>query len=52
MQSIDETKYLKYFARRRSKSVWSEKNKKTVEMLRKKGLMTELGEKLWKTQKK
>lgn len=45
MQSVDETKYLKYFARRRMKSVWSEKNKKLVETLRTKGLMTALGEK-------
>jgi uncharacterized protein YdeI (YjbR/CyaY-like superfamily) len=45
MKSIDSTKYLKYFARRRVKSVWSEKNKKTVETLRKKKMMTELGEK-------
>jgi len=45
MKSIDDTKYLKYFARRRAKSVWSEKNKKAVEMLRTKGIMTEAGEK-------
>ena len=45
MKSIDHTKYLKYFTRRRAKSLWSDKNKKTVEMLREKGLMTELGEK-------
>lgn len=45
MKSIANTKYIKYFARRRSKSPWSEKNKKTVETLRKNGLMTELGEK-------
>jgi uncharacterized protein YdeI (YjbR/CyaY-like superfamily) len=45
MKSIDNTKYLKYFAHRREKSVWSEKNKKTVETLRTKKLMTELGEK-------
>jgi len=45
MKSIDDTKYLKYFARRRAKSVWSDKNKKTVEALRKKKMMTELGEK-------
>jgi uncharacterized protein YdeI (YjbR/CyaY-like superfamily) len=44
MQSIDDTKYLKYFARRRPKSVWSEKNKKTVDVLREKGIMTKLGE--------
>ncbi|MDR1704474.1 MAG: hypothetical protein LBS19_07280 [Clostridiales bacterium] len=43
MKSIDETKYLKYFAKRREKSVWSEKNKKLVETLRNKGIMTELG---------
>jgi uncharacterized protein YdeI (YjbR/CyaY-like superfamily) len=51
MKSIDNTKYLKYFAHRRAKSVWSDKNKKTVEMLQKKGLMTELGEKAVKTAK-
>ena len=45
MQSVDDTKYLKYFARRRAKSVWSEKNKKTVGALRASGLMTALGEK-------
>ena len=45
MKSIDNTKYLKYFARRRAKSPWSDKNKKTVETLHEKGLMTELGEK-------
>lgn len=44
VKSMDKTKYLKYFAQRRPKSHWSEKNKKTVETLRRKGLMTELGE--------
>ena len=44
MQSIDDTKYIKYFARRRKKSVWSEKNKKITALLREKGLMTALGE--------
>jgi len=51
MKSIDETKYLKYFARRRAKSVWSEKNKKLIESLRSKGIMTELGEKAVETAK-
>ena len=45
MQGVDRTKYLKYFAKRREKSIWSDKNKKIVEALREKGLMTELGEK-------
>ena len=45
IKSIDNTKYIKYFARRRARSPWSEKNKNTVEMLREKGLMTEFGEK-------
>ena len=45
MKSIDSTRYVKYFTRRRTKSVWSEKNKKLVETLRGKKLMTELGEK-------
>jgi uncharacterized protein YdeI (YjbR/CyaY-like superfamily) len=44
MQSIDDNKYIKYFAQRQAKSIWSEKNKKTVEILRKNGLMTESGE--------
>ena len=52
MKSIDNTKYLKYFASRRAKSVWSDKNKKTVEALRKKGIMTELGEKAVETAKR
>jgi len=51
MQSIDETKYCKYFARRRVKSVWSEKNKRIIETLRSKSLMTELGEKAVETAK-
>ena len=45
MKSIDETKYRKYFAKRRPKSVWSVKNKKIIERLREKGLMTAPGEK-------
>ena len=45
MKSIDGTRYIKYFTRRRTKSVWSEKNKKLVETLREKKLMTKLGEK-------
>jgi uncharacterized protein YdeI (YjbR/CyaY-like superfamily) len=44
MQKVDETKYYKYFAKRRAKSVWSDKNKKIVNELRGKGLMTALGE--------
>lgn len=33
MQSLDATKYKKYFARRRAKSKWSEKNKKLAQLL-------------------
>jgi uncharacterized protein YdeI (YjbR/CyaY-like superfamily) len=44
MKSVDETTYIKYFARRRPNSVWSEKNKKLTETLRAKGLMTASGE--------
>ena len=51
MKSIDGTKYLKYFARRRAKSPWSDKNKSIVGMLREKKLMTELGEKAVETAK-
>ncbi len=45
MKSIDNTKYRKYFACRRRKSSWSDKNKKIIESLRERALMTELGEK-------
>ena len=51
MKSIDETMYHKYFAKRRVKSVWSDKNKQIVETLRQKGLMTDLGEKAVETAK-
>lgn len=44
MKSIDNTKYMKYFARRRPRSDWSAKNKRMVETLRENGLMTEVGE--------
>ena len=44
MKSIDDTKYLKYFAQRLPKSPWSEKNKKLVDKLRESKIMTELGE--------
>nr|MCL2300095.1 YdeI/OmpD-associated family protein [Bacillota bacterium] len=51
MKSVDETKYVKYFAKRRAKSVWSVKNKKLAEALREKGMMTELGEQAIETAK-
>jgi uncharacterized protein YdeI (YjbR/CyaY-like superfamily) len=44
MKRTDDTKYVKYFARRRPNSPWSDKNKKLVEALRSKGLMTDAGE--------
>jgi Uncharacterized protein conserved in bacteria len=43
MQSLDDTKYKKYFARRTESSNWSEQNKTLVEKLEKLGLMTEYG---------
>lgn len=43
MQSIDETKYLKYFSIRRKGSKWSDKNKNLVKELESKGLMTDFG---------
>jgi uncharacterized protein YdeI (YjbR/CyaY-like superfamily) len=49
MKRTDDTKYLKYFARRRNKSHWSEKNKMLVGTLRERKLMTELGEKAVET---
>ena len=44
MKSVDDTRYLKYFARRQAKSLWSDKNKKTADRLRREKLMTEFGE--------
>lgn len=43
IQSIDKTKYLKYFSIRRSGSNWSDKNKNLIEELETKGLMTDFG---------
>jgi uncharacterized protein YdeI (YjbR/CyaY-like superfamily) len=44
MKSEGDKSYIKYFAPRTKNSKWSEKNKKTVEKLRKEKLMTEYGE--------
>lgn len=44
MKSISDAVYHKYFAKRRAKSIWSDRNKRIVENLRNKGIMTELGE--------
>ena len=43
IQSIDEQFYLKYFAKRSNKSIWSTKNKNSVERLIKEGKMMPLG---------
>ena len=43
MQSLDDTKYKKYFARRTANSKWSEKNKGLVKKLEEQGIMTEAG---------
>ena len=43
MQSLDETKYMKYFARRTKNSNWSENNKKSAQVLIEKGCMTQHG---------
>ncbi|ERI95021.1 hypothetical protein HMPREF1982_00507 [Clostridiales bacterium oral taxon 876 str. F0540] len=43
MQSIDETKYLKYFSSRRKGSKWSEKNKNLINELEAAGKMTDFG---------
>lgn len=45
MQSIDDKTYRKYFARRREKSKWSEKNKALAKDLEERGLMTDYGRK-------
>ena len=43
MQSLDSTKYKKYFAQRRANSNWSDKNKALVEKLEASGLMSDYG---------
>lgn len=43
MKSIDEKEYHKYFAQRRKKSKWSEKNKSIVKKLEEQGMMTDYG---------
>lgn len=43
MKRIDAHTYQKYFAQRREKSKWSEKNKALVKVLEEQGMMTELG---------
>lgn len=43
MQSMGETKYKKYFARRTPNSKWSSKNKALAEKLEKEGIMSERG---------
>lgn len=45
MKKIDDNQYIKYFAQRRPNSKWSEKNKRLVQELDKKGLLTEYGKK-------
>lgn len=43
MQKINETTYKKYFSQRRRNSKWSEKNKKLVQRLEERALMTDFG---------
>lgn len=43
MQSLDSTKYKKYFVRRTANSKWSEKNKALVGKLEERGIMTDYG---------
>lgn len=43
MQSVDDSTYKKYFARRMPKSKWSVKNKELAQALMDKGLMTQQG---------
>ena len=45
MQSLDDKTYKKYFSARREKSKWSDKNKKLVQSLEERGLMTDHGRK-------
>ncbi len=43
MEKIDDKTYKKYFAQRRERSKWSEKNKALVKRLEEQGLMTDFG---------
>ncbi len=43
MEKIDDKTYKKYFAQRRERSKWSEKNKALVKSLEERGLMTDFG---------
>lgn len=43
MERLDEKTYRKYFAQRRERSKWSEKNKALVKTLEERGLMTDFG---------
>ncbi len=43
MQSLDGTKYKKYFARRTANSKWSDKNKALARKLEDQGIMTDYG---------
>jgi uncharacterized protein YdeI (YjbR/CyaY-like superfamily) len=43
IKPVDDVKYIKYFAPRREKSTWSEKNKKLAEKLIKAGSFTDHG---------
>lgn len=49
---IDDTYFKKYFSQRRPKSVWSEKNKRSVDRLINEGKMTEYGHKIIEIAKK
>lgn len=43
IKKINDVQYIKYFAKRRANSVWSERNKKFVDMLENAGKMTDWG---------
>ena len=45
IRSIDENTYIKYFKQRSNNSNWSEKNKKLIEVLEQRNLMTDYGRK-------
>lgn len=45
MRNLDDRSYKKYFSPRREKSRWSEKNKRLIQSLEERGLMTDFGRK-------
>ncbi len=51
-RSIDDTRFMQYFSKRKPNSVWSKINKDKIQVLSKKGLITQAGKKSIEVAKK